>query len=132
MQFVHVVTLAIVLASAPSMIGLAWAASVPEARQRRTGARHDDDVVLQWNEVALEAAWRSTFGPPMVARALAILHTCAYDAWAAYDRVARGTRLGGTLRQPWREQNERNKREAISVSAYRALVDLRRNGRCST
>ena len=34
----------------------------------------------------------------MVSRALAILHTCAYDAWAAYDRDAVGTRLGGVLR----------------------------------
>lgn len=69
-----------------------------------------DDVVLQWNEVMLEAIRRSTLGPPMVARALAIVHTCMYDAWAADDPVARGTR--------------RRTREAVSVAAYRALVDL--------
>src|SRR5438132_1560269 len=36
----------------------------------------------------------------MVARGLAIVQTCVYDAWAAYDDVAIGTRLGGSLRRP--------------------------------
>ena len=35
----------------------------------------------------------------MVARALAIVHTCMYDAWAAYDDRARGTQLG--VSSPW-------------------------------
>jgi hypothetical protein len=39
-------------------------------------------AVLQWNSAALEAIRRSTLGPPAVARALAIVHTCIYDAWA--------------------------------------------------
>ena len=40
------------------------------------------------------------YGPPIVARVLAVVHTCMYDAWAAYDDVAVGTRLGNTLRRP--------------------------------
>ena len=60
----------------------------------------------------------------MVSRALATAHTCIYDAWAAYDRVAVGTRLGGSLRRPVRERRFANKVEAISFSAYRAAVDL--------
>lgn len=39
----------------------------------------------------------------MVARALAIVHTCIYDAWVAYEDVAVGTRLGGLL---WRDLNQ--------------------------
>ena len=39
--------------------------------------------------------------------ALALAHTCIYDAWAAYDRTAVGTRLGGTLRRPARERRLR-------------------------
>jgi hypothetical protein len=35
----------------------------------------------------------------MVARALAIVHTCIYDAWAAYDKRALGTQFGSSLRQ---------------------------------
>jgi hypothetical protein len=60
----------------------------------------------------------------MVSRALAIVHTCVFDAWAAYDRAAAGTRLGGSLRRPARERSLANKSEAISFAAYRAAVDL--------
>ncbi len=58
-----------------------------------------DNVVLQWNNAALDAVRSSTIGPPMVSRALAIMHTCMYDAWAAYDRLAVGTSFGSRLRQ---------------------------------
>jgi hypothetical protein len=60
----------------------------------------------------------------MVARALAIVHTCIYDAWAAYDKKAVGTRLGGELRQPASQRHADNQRKAISFAAYRALIDL--------
>jgi hypothetical protein len=60
----------------------------------------------------------------MVARALAIVATCQFDAWAAYDRTAVGTVLGGSLRRPPRERTLANKMEAISFGAYRAAVDL--------
>ncbi|HEV7863844.1 MAG TPA: phosphoesterase, partial [Acidimicrobiia bacterium] len=41
--------------------------------------------VLRWNGVLLDAI-RSTTTPPTIgSRALAIVHTCMYDAWAAYD-----------------------------------------------
>jgi hypothetical protein len=83
-----------------------------------------DNLVLRWNAAALQGVRESRLGPPMVARALAIVHTCMYDAWAAYDRVAVGTRLGGALRLPPRRRTLANKSEAISFAAYRALVDL--------
>jgi hypothetical protein len=60
----------------------------------------------------------------MVARALAILHTCIYEAWAAYDSAAFGTRLGGFLRRPAAEHTLDNKNEAISYAARDALVDM--------
>jgi hypothetical protein len=123
MQLVRVTTLAILVSSAPCSAGGAWAAASDDGRHHRTAARQDE-IVLEWNEVALEAVRRSTLGPPMVARALAIVHTCVYDAWAAYDPVAAGTQLGASLRQPRSERNASNEREAVSVAAYRALVDL--------
>ena len=83
-----------------------------------------DSVVLRWNEAALQGVRDSKLGPPMVARALAIVHTCIYDAWAAYDNRAVGTRLGGALRRPRREHTLANKNAAISFAAYRAAVDL--------
>jgi hypothetical protein len=79
---------------------------------------------VRWNEALLQAVRESKLGPPMVARALAVAHTCAYDAWAAFDRVAVGTRLGGSLRRPARERRYENKVEALSYAAYRAAVDL--------
>lgn len=59
-----------------------------------------------------------------MARALAIAHTCIYDAWAAYDNEAAGTRLGGSLRRPAKERTLANTNQAISFAAYRAAVDL--------
>jgi hypothetical protein len=83
-----------------------------------------DSVVLVWNEEALESVRRLPPGPTATARALAVLHTAIYDAWAAYDPVAVGTRLGGSLRQPDAEQTQANKDKAVSFAAYLALVDL--------
>src|SRR3954452_8217719 len=83
-----------------------------------------DSVVTIWDNAALQAIRDTKPGPPMVARDLAIVHTCIYDAWAAYDPIAAGTRFGGELRRPVDEQTPANKEQAISFAAYRALVDL--------
>jgi len=90
----------------------------------RAKPKTGESVVLLWNGAALEGVRHSKLGPPMVARALAIVHTCAYDAWAAYDHHAIGTRLGGTLRRPPRERGLANKNIAISYAAYRAAINL--------
>src|ERR687887_222376 len=63
-----------------------------------------DSVVVRWNDAVLRAVAGSRLGPPMVARALAIAHTCMYDAWAAYDEKAVGPRLGAFLRRPPRQR----------------------------
>jgi len=82
------------------------------------------NVVIQWNQAILQGVRDSTLGPPMVARALAVVHTCMYDAWAAYDSRAVGTQLGGDLRRPASERTLANKNQAISFAAYRAAIDL--------
>ncbi len=89
-----------------------------------TARPHQTNVVLRWNAAALQGVRDSKLGPPMVARALAIVHTCVYDAWTAYDEVAIGTRLGGSLRRPPDERTLENKQAAISFAAYRAASDL--------
>ena len=64
-------------------------------------------IVSEWNKVALaEVRIASRVGPPIIARALAITHTCIYDAWAAYSPMAIGTVLGGSLRRPEVERTE--------------------------
>jgi len=64
------------------------------------GPAATDDVVLKWDEQTLAEIRATRPGPTVVARALAVVHTAMYDAWAAYDATAVGTRLGGTLRGP--------------------------------
>jgi hypothetical protein len=82
------------------------------------------NAVIAWNQAALEAVRRTRLGPPMVARAVHILHTSMYDAWATFDERAVAARLGDLLRRPCAKRTEEAKREAVSFAAYRALVDL--------
>ena len=80
-----------------------------------------DNIVLRWNATALEAVRRTGMPPPAVARALAIVHTCMYDAWAASDPVAVGVHFRTkdlTLVTDGRRER------GISFAAHRALVDL--------
>ena len=81
-------------------------------------------MILQWNDAALEAIRVTHPGPPMVARMLAVLNTCSFDSWAAFDDRARGTRLGRQLKAPANLRNAAAKREAIAYAAYRAALDL--------
>jgi hypothetical protein len=82
------------------------------------------NAVTRWNEAALQGVRDAKLGAPVAARALAIVDTCMYDAWAAYDEHAMGTQLGGALRRPLAERTLANKERAISYAAYRALSDV--------
>src|SRR5438477_280838 len=93
------------------------AAAAGAGRARATQPR--SGVVIVWNDAFLQGVRDSNLGPPMVARALAIAHSCVYDAWAAYDHRAVGTRLGGLLRRPPAEHTLANQKQAISFAAYR-------------
>lgn len=89
-------------------------------------ARADADLnpVLRWDRILLNVLKDSKAPPTIAARALAVLHTCIYDAWAAYDPVAEGTRLGATLRRPPDERTLEAKREVVSRAARLAAIDL--------
>jgi hypothetical protein len=82
------------------------------------------NVVIQWNNAAIQTIRYRRPWPTINARVLAITHTCMYDAWAAYDERAQATILGGKLRRPPAERTEQNKNTAISFAAYRCLSDL--------
>jgi hypothetical protein len=92
--------------------------------------RDSDNVILKWDEQLLTTirAYPAVTGPTITARAIGVLHTATYDAWAAYDSVAKGTRLLGSLRQPEAQRTGQlgldNKSKAISIAAYRVLSDL--------
>jgi PAP2 superfamily len=82
------------------------------------------NAVIRWNSATLQGIRDAKLGAPVVARALAIVPTCMYDAWVAYDERAVGTQLGGALRRPFSERTLANKEQAISYAAYRALTDV--------
>jgi membrane-associated phospholipid phosphatase len=106
--------------------GAALFAALVVAGQRPVAAqpRPQDNVVIRWNQAALDAIRITRTSPPIAARVLAITHTCIFDAWAMYDDSAIGTQLGGSLRRPKSERTLANKEKAVSFAAYRALVDL--------
>jgi PAP2 superfamily len=103
---------------------LAIAASLFLSVSARAATSPSPNGVIQWNNAALQGVRDAKLGAPMVARALAVVHPCMYDAWAAYDDRAVGTQLTGALRRPASERTEANKERAISYAAYRALVDV--------
>src|ERR1700735_483412 len=65
--------------------------------------RGQDNVVIQWNNAAVQTIRYRRPWPTIGARALAIAHTCMYDAWAVYDDKALATLQGGRLRRPPKE-----------------------------
>lgn len=79
-------------------------------------------LVVKWNDVLLECVRRSKIGPPMVARAVGVTHTCGFDAWAVYDDIAVPTM--GEARRPAAERTAANREAAFSYAEYRALLDL--------
>jgi hypothetical protein len=104
-----------------ALVAPSWARA---ARLPPSAPARGDSIVVRWNQAALQGVRESKLGPPMVSRALAIVHTAAYDAWAAYDRDAVGTRLGDGASTAADRTNARKQEEAISFAAYRAAVDL--------
>jgi hypothetical protein len=84
----------------------------------------NDNVVLRWNSALLEAIRRTRFRPMWAARALAVVHTSMFDAWAAYQNNAVGVHWSSDLRRPVNERTAPSGDRAMSMAAYRALADL--------
>jgi hypothetical protein len=82
----------------------------------------------KWLNIGLEATAREheRYGarPTIGSRNLAIVVTAMYDAWAAYDDKAVGTRLGSKLRRPASERTAANKERAIAYATTRVLLDM--------
>lgn len=77
-------------------------------------------------DICLEAAARDVdrYGarPPILSRQMAIWATSVFDAWAAYDAKAVGSRLGDKLRRPEAERTLKNKEKAIAYAGHQALL----------
>jgi hypothetical protein len=106
------------VASTASEVGPEWV--------EHRGANPNPSAAYQWVQILLEASGRSVIRhgarPTIISREMAIPVTAMFDAWAAYDEKAVGTRLGATLRRPAAERTPRNKEIAIAYAMYRGLV----------
>jgi hypothetical protein len=99
----------------------------------KTPAKSDASKLIKsaaydWLDIALEATAReherTAPRPTIGSRMLALVVTAIYDAWAAYDDQAVGTRLGGKLRRPADERTVANKAKAVAYATYRILLYL--------
>ena len=113
-------------ATALTLGGWLWLATPhPSAPpQRPAPVRRGDKLVVYWNNATFILLRQQQAPLPVVARALSIVNTCMFDAWAAYDAVAQSTRPGTNVRQSESERTLPNKAQAMSYAAYRALLDL--------
>jgi hypothetical protein len=102
---------------------------IPAGWVEHRAAHPEPSIAYRWVNVLLEATARDIERvhaprPTIISRQMAIPLTAMYDAWAAYDAVAVGTRLGGTLRRPPDERTPARKAEALSYAMYRGLLGV--------
>lgn len=97
-----------------------------------------DTVVNQWNDTILLSLEIGTntpalqLGPPMVARALAMIYSSAYQAWAPFSDTSTAYLPGGPARRPAGQRTLQNKTVAISYAIYRAASSLFNDQRIQT
>jgi hypothetical protein len=84
----------------------------------------NDNAVVKWDDELLQTirANPGGTGPTITARAIAVLHTAIYDAWAAYDPVADGVWYTGKATNV--TNLAADKQKAISFAAYETLAWL--------
>ena len=76
-------------------------------------------TVPGWNGMARRAAGAAPALPT-----LALLHTCMYNAWAAYDGAARQTALGVAVRLPRAARDAASRTAALNHAARGVLAGL--------
>ncbi len=133
-KFLVPCALAGLFAAASVSIGLADPAARGSARPgaakapEKKAGKHAPSAAYQWLDIALETMAReherNAPRPTIGARMMSVVATAMYDAWAAYDGKAVGTRLGGTLRRPPAERTDANKVKAVGYATCRALLYL--------
>jgi hypothetical protein len=128
-------TLLLVVGLAVAAVSVSAATTTTPAKAADTGTwpietygtpKSTDNAILKWDEQLLSTirAYPAQTGPTITSRALGVLHTATYDAWAAYDPTAKVTRPDGPAQQKSTQNTLANKTKAVSFAAYRTLVDL--------
>jgi hypothetical protein len=112
---------------APILLAAAVGASAAEVpRHMEPPPPEAQSAAYRWLDVAQEATAREVdrngARPTVIARTLAIWATAVFDAWAAYDEVAVGSRLGADLRRPAEERTGPNRERAIAYASHAALA----------
>jgi hypothetical protein len=114
------------LVAAIAVVGIAAPRTVSAEELIHRAPNLKPTAAYKWLEITLEASGRDVerYGarPTILSRTMAIVLTSMYDAWAAYDAKAVGTRLGDKLRRPADEHTQANKERAIAYAAYRSLM----------
>lgn len=87
------------------------------------GVHPNDNAVLRWNDTMLATIRLTRGAPPVNSRALAILNTATYDAWAVYNPIAKATQVNasGLGEQP---PSVLEQTAAISHAAHAVLTTL--------
>ncbi|HWB76880.1 MAG TPA: vanadium-dependent haloperoxidase [Nannocystaceae bacterium] len=125
--------LACSLAGCPSPDSTRVATPITKADASELGIEHRakpsaPTAAYRWVDIMLEVTGREVdkvgARPTIISRQMAIPMTAMYDAWAAYDPKAVGTRLGAKLRRPIAEHTVANKEIAIAWAMYLTLLDL--------
>ncbi|HWD43223.1 MAG TPA: phosphoesterase [Actinomycetota bacterium] len=135
MKFRLATSLLLVVGLAVAAVSLSTTTTTTPAKAADTGTwpidtygtpRASDNAILKWDEQLLSTirAYPPQTGPTITSRALGVLHTATYDAWAAYDPTAKVTRPDGPAQQKSTLNTLDNKTKAISYAAYRTLLDL--------
>jgi hypothetical protein len=128
-------TLLLVVGLAVAAVSVSATTTTTPAKAADTGTwpidtygtpRSTDNAILKWDEQLLSTirAYPPQTGPTITSRALGVLHTATYDAWAAYDPTAKVTRPDGPAQQKSTLNNLDSKTKAISYAAYKTLMDL--------
>lgn len=102
---------------------------VPAEWVEHRAANPTPSLAYTWVNILLEATGRDIARvhaprPTIISRQMAVPLTAMYDAWAAYDAKAVGSRFGGKLRRPPAERTATNKAKALSYAMYRGLAGI--------
>ncbi|MEM8622482.1 MAG: DUF6851 domain-containing protein [Pseudomonadota bacterium] len=97
--------------------------SIDPATQFLSVADESPSISVLWDQAAQLAVIEEAPGPTITSRALAIVHTAIYEAWAAYDPLAIGWAPKGPA-QVAGGGGEAERAEAMSYAAFLALLDL--------
>ncbi|MGE3171682.1 MAG: vanadium-dependent haloperoxidase [Planctomycetota bacterium] len=119
--------LTLTLAAACGTTPTPVAAGPEYARTRQEPVPYDrQNHAWRWLDIMQEAAARDVdrigARPTVLSHQMMIWAVAMFDAWAAYDEHAVGTRFGGDLRRPPAERTVANKHAAIAHASYRALL----------